>query len=172
MATAVKPPIAKPAPKSTGTALPTDPDYQNAAAQLLAAHNSYLGNVAAQRQQLESQYADSVNQAQTQEPNRTRGILNNFAGRGMAYSSGYGQALGNENDAYQHLMSQLGQAHTFGLNDLTRQSTDYEHAYTLQQEALRNAATQRLQAQAGSLNLAPPTTNPSVLAALIKGYYG
>lgn len=169
---------ATPAPsttgKSTGTSLPTDPDYQNAAAQLLAAHNSYLGNVAAQKQQLESQYTDATNQAAQQEPNRNRAILNNFAGRGMAYSSGYGTALGNENQAYQHLLSQLNQSHDYGLSDITRQQGDYESQYALQQEALRNAATQRLAAQAGSLNLLPsgPTTNPNILAALLQGYYG
>lgn len=166
-------PVVKPKP-STGTALPTDPDYQNAAAQLLAAHTSYIGNVAAQKQQLEQQYTDSTYQAGQQEPNRNRAILDNFAGRGMSYSSGYGTAVGNENTAYQHLLSQLNQAHDVGNADLTRQQNDYEQQYTLQQEALRNAATQRLQAQAGQLNLLPkgPTTNPSVLAALIQGYYG
>lgn len=159
--------------RSVGTNIPADSLYNNAAAQLKAARDSYYGNINATRQELNRSYADSMHQSQIQEPNRLRGLLNNFAGRGMAFSTGYGTSVGNENQAYQHMLQQLNSAHSTGLADLLRQHDDYQRQFHLQQAALRDAATARLAAQAGTLGLMPnPTSNAGSLASIVQGYYG
>lgn len=87
------------------------------------------------------------------EPWNVRGILNNYAGRGMAFSSGQGVAQGRELQQYNQGMTDLNYQNTLGRQNLRNQRTAFIRTYRNQQQAIRQAAADRLAAQAGSLNL-------------------
>lgn len=83
-----------------GKLTPYDPQ---AAAGQLAANRSLadvLANITAQKQNLAEDYATQSRQLDIQQPEDQRALLSNFAGRGMAYSSGYGTSTGKLADVY------------------------------------------------------------------------
>lgn len=108
-----------------------------------------------------------------QEPYNVRGILNNYSGRGMAFSSGYGVAQGRELQNYNQNLGDLNYQHTLGQQNLQDQRTAFMRTYRNQQQAIRQAAADRLAAQAGTLNLydsnKPLTANQ--LAKILAGNY-
>jgi len=90
-----------------GKLTPYDP--QAAAGKLAATRslNDTLAQLTASKQQLAEDYATNSRAVDLQQPNDARALLSNYAGRGMAYSSGYGTAAGNSDDAYARTRAQL-----------------------------------------------------------------
>jgi hypothetical protein len=112
----------------------------------LDTYNSQLGD-------LNRNYAIQRQRSVTNEPYTVRGILNNYAGRGMAFSSGQGVAQGRELEQYNQGLTDLGYQHALGRQNLVNQRIAFMRTYRNQQQAIRQAAADRLAAQAGSLGL-------------------
>lgn len=112
----------------------------------LDTYNQQLGD-------LNRNYRITRQRAVENEPYAVRGILNNYSGRGMAYSTGQGVAQGRELQQYNQGLTDLNYQHTLGHQNLANQKLAFMRTYRNQQQAIRQAAADRLAAQAGSLGL-------------------
>lgn len=158
------PASAPPASAPNDTSNPYDAVEGAAQQRLLAGRNSYLHNEQVQRQNLEENFTNQNRAANIQHPIDLMHLLNQFSGRGMAYSSGYGYGVGQENDKFANLLAQYERSHTSGLNNLTTGENDYNANYAAQLQELRAAAVARLAGKAGDLGLGgdPGTTDPGI----------
>ena len=123
--------------KNPPKALPFDPQIARARRNLLEDRMNYVTDYRNQVNSLNRDATNSLRSIDIEQPNIYRNILNSNAGRGMAYSSGYGY--------------QLGQA----ANDLSTQrsniSTSLQDALSAMRADRRNVMN-RYQYQLGGLN--------------------
>lgn len=152
---------ATPDPTSPNNVLPYDP--QTAAQQLLLQkqEQDYLNNLQVQRQQLAEGITTKQREIDLNAPGQFRNLLNNYAGRGMAYSSGYGYQYGQtEADIERQradLLRQLQEGNA-GFDSNQQSSMD---DYQLALAQLMNQNAESSSQDAGNLGLAPaPTKTP------------
>lgn len=150
------------------TSAPLDADSQIALQQAAAARATYLSGVRQQRQQEEQNYGDSLFDLNKQHPIDVRNLLNNFAGRGLAFSSGYGNSSSQLGDNYATSLSRLAAARTAALTGFGLDRSNYQNEYLASLSSIRQAAADRLSAAAGTLGLGS-TSNPTVLASQLQG---
>lgn len=123
-----------------------------------------LASLAAQRLNFLDQYNQQVadinrnfevqqQRLNANEPYVQRGILSDYAGRGMGHSSGYGDATGRETQLFNNQLNDLAYQHTYGLQDLNSQRTAMQRTLQIQREQIRQAAADRMAQQAGALGL-------------------
>lgn len=138
-------------PKQKG--MPIDPAGSIDLSGLAQQRLNFLDTYNSQLADLHRNYFVTRRRMVQDEPWNVRGILNNYAGRGMAFSSGQGVAQGRELQNYNQGLTDLGYQRSLGVQDLQNQRTAFMRTYRNQQQAIRQAAADRLAAQAGSLNL-------------------
>lgn len=131
--------------------LPIDSQGRIDLSQLAAQRLNFLDQYNQQMADLNHNYQLQTQRTQENEPYVERGILSDYAGRGMAHSSGYGDALGRQTQLYNQNLADLNYAHTYGLQDLNTQKADLNRTLATQQLAIRQAAADRMAAQAGTL---------------------
>lgn len=141
----------KTAPKKKG--VPIDAQGRIDLSQLAAQRLNFMDQYNQQLADINRNYAVQQQRMQQNEPYVQRGILSDYAGRGMAHSSGFGVAQGRETQLYNQNLSDLNYAHTYGTQDLQTQRQDYMRTLHMQQQAIRQAAAQRMATQAGTLGL-------------------
>lgn len=136
-----------------GKGMPIDPTGSIDLTGLAQQRLNFLDQYNQQLSDLNRNYMVTRRRTMQQEPYAVRGILDNYAGRGMAFSSGQAVAQGRELQNYNQGLGDLNYQHTLGLQNLANQRLAFMRTYRNQQQAIRQAAADRLSAQAGSLGL-------------------
>lgn len=155
----------KPATKSSS--MPLDATGQIALQQAAAARSSYLDQIQQQQEQEESNYQDQLHDMNLQHPIDVRDLLNNYSGRGMAFSSGYGDAAGQLANTYGTNLSRLAAARSQALGGFASDKSDYNKEYGVDLSGIRQAAADRLAANAASLGLS--STKGKTITQLLEG---
>jgi hypothetical protein len=130
-------------------------DYQGTTDSIQAA-NDYgmlINQLMASRQGAQRDYVTGMHQLDEQQPQDERSILNQFAGRGLAHSSGYGVGYGNLENQYAGERSGLANTLAQLLSQYGNQEAQGNATYNQTLAAIKAAIAQRLAAQAGSLGL-------------------
>jgi hypothetical protein len=135
-------------PKKKG--MPIDPQGSIDLTGLAQQRLNFLDTYNQQMSDLNRNFRVTRRRTVNNEPWNVRGILNNYAGRGMAFSSGQGVAQGRELQQYNQGLTDLNYQHTLGQQNLLGQRTAFMRTYRNQQQAIRQAAADRLAAQAGT----------------------
>lgn len=135
-----------------------------------------LINLTNQENLLNQQYTTSKSDYQSNIPNLARQLLSNYAGRGMGFSSSYGQAVGQQNADIAKGLSQLDLQRQQQLADITSQrgiaNTNYKNDLATSIVGTVN----RLSARAGTLGFGPKGrdiyNDPVLLTQLAKKLLG
>lgn len=131
--------------------LPLDSQGRIDLAQIAATRLNFLDQYNQQVTDINHNYNTQYQRAQENEPYTQRGILSDYAGRGMAHSTGFGDASGRETQLFNQNLADLSYAHNYGLQDLETQRDAMRRTVQTQNLAVRQAAADRMAAQAGSL---------------------
>lgn len=136
-----------------GKITPYDPqasvDKMNAA----TIKQNSMNQLTLQRQQLNEDYTTAMRNADLTQSDSLRGLLSNYAGRGMAYSSGYGNAVGEQNRNYANYTGDLASGKQRGLAQADAGQAAAESNYLNMISQAIVGATGRLSTQAGKLGL-------------------
>jgi hypothetical protein len=153
-------------------------DPQGGVEQLGAKRNldQSLINLTNQENLLNQQYTTSKSDYQAKVPQLARQLLSNYAGRGMAFSTGYGEAVGQQNADIARGLSNLDLQRQQQMADITSQrgiaNTNYKNDLATSMVGTVN----RLSARAGTLGFGPKGrdiyNDPTLLAALAKKLLG
>jgi hypothetical protein len=141
------------AKKHNGKGMPIDSQGRIDLSQLAAQRLNFLDQYNQQVADINRNYEVQRQRAMENEPYVQRGILSDYAGRGMAHSTGFGSAAGRETQLFNQNLGDLAYAHTYGLQDLNTQRTAMARTLRTQRQAVRQAAADRMAAQAGTLGL-------------------
>jgi hypothetical protein len=146
-----------------GKLTPYDP--QSAADRLTAqqALNDRLLQVKTGKDQLSEDYSKNVRLMEQDQPDRYRQLLSNFAGRGMAFSSSYGDSLGKETADFTQRRSDLDTANQRGQAAAAMDEANAQSTFQSQLAAILSNSTARLAQDAGTLGLAGQTDLPLLL---------
>lgn len=112
-----------------------------------------MNQLTLQRQQLNEDYTTAMRDADLTQSDSLRGLLSNFAGRGMAYSSGYGNAVGEQNRNYANYTGSLASGKQRGLAATNAGEAAANSNYLNMISQAIVGATGRLSTQAGKLGL-------------------
>jgi hypothetical protein len=107
---------------------------------------------------LEQQYGVAQRDVGKQQVDDQRVDLNRFAGRGMAYSSGYGQEVTDSATAFQNAFSDLLVQRNNGLRDIGLQRNDNDQFLAAARQRIANSQAAYNTQNAGTLGLAPVPT--------------
>jgi hypothetical protein len=125
---------------------------------------------------LNQQYTTSKSDYQAKVPQLARQLLSNFAGRGMGFSSSYGQAVGEQNADIARGLSNLDLQRQQQMADITSQRGLANSGYKNDLAASIVGTVNRLSARAGTLGFQPKGTDifndPTLLVALAKKLLG
>jgi hypothetical protein len=152
-----------------GSGMPLDTSAQIAESQAKAAKHTFMRNLELQQQGIKSNYGDQLHDFRVQHPYDIGTVDSNFGGRGLGFSSGFGQAQEDLGKQYKLATGRLGDAKAQALAQVHADRQDYQREYLLQREAIRQAAADRLSANAGHLGLGKPTGNAKKQAADLNG---
>lgn len=157
-----------PDPNAAGNVLPFDP--QTAAQQLLLQkqNQDFNNDLVKQRQQLANSVTTQERDLDLQLPTALRNVLNNFAGRGMAYSSGYGTEYGNTQADFARQRADLERQLQEGMADYDAQQQQAANDYQLALAQLADSSAEGLSEDAGDLGLAPVVA-PKIAKPVTKG---
>lgn len=143
-------------PKVTATAdgtlkLPFDYEFSSAALQAAQAANAKLLEMQTQSQNQAQSYLANMRNAQSGYGQQKKASLNNYAGRGTAFSSGYGQQVGSDATAYNNQVNDLNAQNTIFNNSMTsgRNQIQADLNDFLRQQAMAQGV--KLDGQAGTL---------------------
>lgn len=119
----------------------------------LQSANNQLMALQQQQQNISQNYASQARQMTNQEPDILNQLLSNYAGRGLAHSSGYGQSLTNEQNRYSQALDTLFNQSQQGINSIASQATQVPTALDSLIAQLQGTQSQRNVQQAGTLAL-------------------
>lgn len=142
-------------PDTAHNVLPFDP--QTAAQQVLLQKNQqdYLNSLTQQRQQLAGDVTTQERDLEAALPDSLRNVLNNYAGRGMAYSSGYGYQYGQTEADYARQRADLERQLQEGMAGFDADQQQATDDYQLALSQLMSSSAEGLSSDAGNLGLAP-----------------
>lgn len=137
---------------------------------LLQDRMNYLRDYRRQASDLRYDTTNQLRAMDLQQPVVNRGILNNYAGRGMAYSSGYAQTLG---DATNQFATERTNLQSTLQTNLARMQADRQQAmnnYQYQLGNLNERHAQLTEPMAGNLGYdrKPPKKKPKKKVARRK----
>lgn len=135
------------------SAMPYDASYRDQLLNLQAQRATFFDELHRQQQALRRQFTQQQYDINQQKPYAFRDVLNNFAGRGMAFSTGYGNAQGRLHQQFAQQLARLTGDERFNLGQLASQKQTYLGNYNTQLDLLRRAATRRLSGNAGDMGL-------------------
>lgn len=123
-----------PAPATPGTpegqaSLPYDAEANDQRLRLAREQEDYLANLDRQRQAMEQTYAIDRRSAEIAEPAKLRQLLNAYAARGAASSTGYSSAYGDEQAVYANMLANIEGAKATKKSELEQNQTDYTRTY-------------------------------------------
>lgn len=150
-------PITAPAVSMTGKISTAGIPYEAGAAdsmeRLFDERNNAMMQLLQKEQQTNRDYVVQARDVDRARPDMLRNLLNSFAGRGMARSSGYGMGVGQVENQVANLLAELMQKRTGALNQVAEGRRDTERGYNLGLTEAQKAAVRRLAQQAGTLGL-------------------
>lgn len=158
-----------PTPNANPTGIPLDAEGRIALQQAAAARNTYMQSLVQQQQQLNQNYGTQLHSYTEQHPLDVSAQTNQYAGSGLGFSSGFGNAQGLLNQKYKDALASLLQTKTQGTSQIGSERQTYNQEYGTDLDAIRQAAADRLVANKQTLGLATGTTNPSKIAQLLNG---
>lgn len=141
-------------------ALPFNLQIAQARRGLLQNKQNFLTDYRRQSADLRREATSGLRALDIQQPYVNRGILNDFAGRGLAYSSGYGTTLG---DASNQFATQRSNIQSSLATTLARMRADKQQAMNEYQYRLGNLTQQHAdltRPQAGNLGFNRPKPKP------------
>lgn len=138
--------------KST-TDLPFDPEKADAENDLRGQKDQFAYEANRARNNLERDYTMGKRQVAEEQPNNQRRLLENYAGRGMAYSSGYNYDQGELGRQYANQLGELESGRSGGLADLLQQEGMFNNQYGQRMSAIQAAAARRAAEQAAEIEL-------------------
>lgn len=125
---------------------------------------------------LNQQYTTSKTDYEQKIPQLARQLLSGFAGRGMAFSTGYGQAVGEQQADIARGLSGLDLQRQQQLADITSQRGLANTGYKNDLASSVVGTVNRLSSRAGTLGFQPRGTDiyndPTLLVALAKKLLG
>lgn len=131
-----------------------------------------LINLTSSENLLNQQYTTSKSDYQAKIPQLARQLLSNFAGRGMAFSTGYGQAVGEQNADIARGLANLDLQRQQQLADITSQRGLANTQYKNDLASSIVGTVNRLSSRAGTLGFQPKGTDifndPTLLVELAK----
>jgi hypothetical protein len=131
-----------------------------------------LINLTNSENMLNQQYTSSKSDYQAKIPQLARQLLSNYAGRGMAFSTGYSSAVGDQNADIARGLSNLDLQRQQQLADITSQRGLAQTGYKNDLATSVVGTVNRLAARAGTLGFGPKGrdiwNDPTLLAALAK----
>lgn len=153
------------------TSLPFDAEAADAQVSLQAQKNRFESDATAEQGRIEREYVNQRRDVEDEMPEQQRRLLENYAGRGLAYSSGYAYDQGDQKSQYARLLAELEQGKTGGIADLLRQRGQFNDEWSGRLQAIQQAAARRLAEQAGDLGLGGevPGSNEAVMDDLFGG---
>lgn len=126
-----------------------------------------MNQLVEQGQGINRDYSIQSRDLQSAQPTAFRNLINRFSGRGMAFSSGYGDQVGETNNQFQNLAADMSGKYTAGVNSINSARNSAEEGYTSQAAAIQAAITRRLAEQA-----AEQAAEEAALAAQAGGFGG
>lgn len=138
------------------TGLPFDPGAADAQEELLRQKAQFEDQYRTGLQGVERQFMNQQREVENERPDAERELLENYAGRGLAYSSGYTHDYGGLQGQYENLLAQLRAGKTDAVADLLRQREMFGDDYAAQLARIQKEAARRLAENAGDLGLAGP----------------
>jgi hypothetical protein len=143
--------------------LPFDP--QSAADRLGAQQllNQSLLRIKTGKDQLGQDYTRSLGLLNQDQPDRFRALLSGFAGKGLAYSSGYANALGKESADFTQRKTDLDTGMQRGTAAAGMDEANAQSQFQSQIAAILSNSTARLAQDAGSLGMAGNKDLPLLL---------
>ena len=161
-------PITGHTPPPANTSLPWDLEAQTAKNEAGYALGQMLNQIMQARQGAQRDFSQGAHQLDMEAPGLRLGVLNQDAGRGLAFSSGHGMRVGQvENDiATQRsaLQQRLADVLSGADNQEASANADFNHKLASIQQAL----AQRLAKRAGTLGYGPVKTKAPVKKAAKK----
>lgn len=145
----------KPKPVAKPTALPWDMDSMQQKIDAGDELGQLRNMLMAARQGTQREYGDTMQEINQQQPEEERGLLNNFGGRGMAFSSGYGMGVGNLQNRFAGMRGSAQQALADRLSEFQNQETQGNATYNKRLVAIQQMLAQKLSGRAGSLGFGP-----------------
>lgn len=131
-----------------------------------------LINLTSQENMLNQQYNQSKSDYQSKIPQLARQLLSGYAGRGMAFSTGYGSAVGQQNTDIAQGLAGLDMQRQQQLADITSQRGLANTGYQNDLAAGLVGTVNRLSARAGTLGFQPRGTDifndPTLFVELAK----
>jgi hypothetical protein len=116
-------------------------------------YDTNLIGIGNQRNQLNQDYNTQRHIYDQNVPIMARQLLNNYGARGMANSSGYGQAVGNQQADLANQLASLDSSKQVGLANLSSQEGQLNAGYQNDLGSILYNAVQNLTTKAGSLGL-------------------
>jgi hypothetical protein len=125
--------------------------------------NQRLLQVKTGKDALAQQYATGVRALDTQQTGRYRELLNNYAGRGMARSTGYANAYTEEQSDAAERRNQMDMANQQGLAQASVDESGAQADFLSNIGQILYGTTSRLAGNAGNLGMAGNTHLPVLL---------
>lgn len=138
---------------NNGGALPFDPQGADQQLQLERQRQQRMLELQQQAQQDEQEYVLGARSLDDQRKASRREVLNNFAGRGMAFSSGYGNAMTDNENTFAAQFGALLEKLNLDRNALAVGQLGENENYSDQLGMIKQAIARRLAGQAGTLGL-------------------
>lgn len=132
-------PVPKPKPKPTWQ----DADYNSQVAAIDRALELYKANIALQRGQLGTQYAESGREMDDQKVRDLDNMEEDFAARGVVRSGVYGTSVGDYNEEWGNQKASLTRQYNDSLANIVQQYNEYLNEVATQREQARLDAIRR-----------------------------
>lgn len=133
--------------------LPSDPIASDDYEEMLAQKNAFEQQLLEQQNELERDYTLNRRETELGLAADQRDVLEGFAGRGLAYSSGYTYDRGQVDNAYANVLNSLDQDRTRGKAGFDKSRGEFETGYNRQLQMIAEAAARRAAQRAGELGL-------------------
>lgn len=150
-------------PNSSANVLPYDEGTALARDALSKTRDDALSNLTNLRASLNQNILGQERNLDNAQPQLAMNLLNKYAGRGLAFSSGYGYGVGQQNQELANQHASLEQQLREGLAGYDTQQQQAQDAYNQGLAQLNFQAAQNLAGKAGSLGIGTPATPNSNL---------
>lgn len=141
-------------PPTPVQSLPYDAGFNDDSQSLLENLTQNQNNLTKQKSDLEREYTVDRSTVEKQLPDMLRNVLNSFSGRGLAFSSAYGNKVGETQNEVANTISQIESNRARSNSDIEGMQANLQSGYQTALSKAQQAAARRSAEQAGSLNMA------------------
>lgn len=145
--------VQAPTAATGATGLPFDASAADAQVELGTQNNQAQLDFERAQRDFERSILMGQREVEQSRPNDQRNLLEDFAGRGLAFSSGYGYETGQLENGYADILRQLQESGAEGNADLQRQKALWEQTFQGRLGSIQQAAARRAAEEAERLRL-------------------